>query len=88
MSEVPALTSITGNGVAAMFVSWWEGELEKDTLQAQLNAQMNPADMKTPIMIADVVPGAYPESDRTGNPEDVGARVWTRPEGAGHATTK
>lgn len=45
MSEVHALTNITGNGVAAMFVSWWEGELEKDTLQAQLNAQINPADM-------------------------------------------
>lgn len=62
MSEVRALTNITGNGVATMFVSWWEGELEKDTLRAQLNAQINPADMKTPIVAADVVPGGIPKA--------------------------
>ncbi|MDA9455347.1 MULTISPECIES: C4-dicarboxylate transporter DctA [Bradyrhizobium] len=37
MSEVRALTNITGNGVAAVFVSWWEDELEHTTLQARLN---------------------------------------------------
>ncbi|MBB4362920.1 aerobic C4-dicarboxylate transport protein [Bradyrhizobium sp. CIR18] len=37
MSEVRALTNITGNGVAAVFVSWWEDELEHATLQARLN---------------------------------------------------
>jgi len=37
MSEVRALTNITGNGIAAVFVSWWEGELEHATLQARLN---------------------------------------------------
>ncbi|MCA1515603.1 dicarboxylate/amino acid:cation symporter [Bradyrhizobium sp. NBAIM01] len=37
MSEVRALTNITGNGIAAVFVSWWENELEHKTLQAGLN---------------------------------------------------
>ncbi|QOG18876.1 C4-dicarboxylate transporter DctA [Bradyrhizobium sp. SEMIA] len=37
MSEVRALTNITGNGIAAVFVSWWEDELEHTTLQARLN---------------------------------------------------
>ncbi|MDA9392386.1 sodium:dicarboxylate symporter [Bradyrhizobium sp. CCBAU 45394] len=37
MSEVRALTNITGNGIAAVFVSWWENELEHKTLQARLN---------------------------------------------------
>ncbi|MGY3582820.1 aerobic C4-dicarboxylate transport protein [Bradyrhizobium sp. USDA 4341] len=37
MSEVRALTNITGNGIAAVFVSWWEGELEHATLDARLN---------------------------------------------------
>ncbi|MFK4719643.1 aerobic C4-dicarboxylate transport protein [Bradyrhizobium niftali] len=40
MSEVRALTNITGNGIAAVFVSWWEDELEHATLQARLN-QLN-----------------------------------------------
>ncbi|PAY03355.1 MULTISPECIES: C4-dicarboxylate transporter DctA [Bradyrhizobium] len=37
MSEVRALTNITGNGIAAVFVSWWEGELEHATLHARLD---------------------------------------------------
>ncbi|MCC8977982.1 C4-dicarboxylate transporter DctA [Bradyrhizobium acaciae] len=37
MSEVRALTNITGNGIAAVFVSWWEGELEHATLLARLD---------------------------------------------------
>ncbi|UGA42117.1 C4-dicarboxylate transporter DctA [Bradyrhizobium quebecense] len=41
MSEVRALTNITGNGIAAVFVSWWEGELKHGTLHARLN---QPAD--------------------------------------------
>ncbi|MGY3443050.1 C4-dicarboxylate transporter DctA [Bradyrhizobium sp. USDA 4473] len=36
MSEVRALTNITGNGIAAVFVSWWEGELDDATLHARL----------------------------------------------------
>jgi aerobic C4-dicarboxylate transport protein len=36
MSEVRALTNITGNGVATVFVSWWEGELDRTRLAAEL----------------------------------------------------
>jgi hypothetical protein len=34
MSEVRALTNIIGNGIAAVFVSWWEGELDHERLHA------------------------------------------------------
>jgi len=36
MSEVRALTNITGNAVATVFVSWWEGELDRDALKRGL----------------------------------------------------
>lgn len=36
MSECRALTNITGNGLAAIVVSWWEGEITKKQLQARL----------------------------------------------------
>jgi aerobic C4-dicarboxylate transport protein len=49
MSEVRALTNITGNGIAAVFVSWWEGELDQTTLHARLNQQIDPTDVKTAI---------------------------------------
>ncbi|MFB9267648.1 C4-dicarboxylate transporter DctA [Bradyrhizobium erythrophlei] len=42
MSEVRALTNITGNGIAAVFVSWWEGELDQATLHARLNQDIDP----------------------------------------------
>jgi aerobic C4-dicarboxylate transport protein len=47
MSEVRALTNITGNGVAAVFVSWWEGELDQATLHAGLNQEIDPIDVET-----------------------------------------
>jgi aerobic C4-dicarboxylate transport protein len=49
MSEVRALTNITGNGVAAVFVSWWEGELNEATLHARLNQQVDPSDVQTAV---------------------------------------
>jgi aerobic C4-dicarboxylate transport protein len=49
MSEVRALTNITGNGIAAVFVSWWEGELDKERLHANLNKQIDPSDLETAI---------------------------------------
>jgi aerobic C4-dicarboxylate transport protein len=49
MSEVRALTNITGNGVAAVFVSWWEGELDQATLQTALNQQIDPSDVETAV---------------------------------------
>ncbi|CCD94971.1 C4-dicarboxylate transport protein [Bradyrhizobium sp. ORS 375] len=49
MSEVRALTNITGNGIATVFVSWWEGELDHDLLQRRLNQQIDPSDVETAI---------------------------------------
>jgi aerobic C4-dicarboxylate transport protein len=49
MSEVRALTNILGNGIAAVFVSWWEGELDHATLQAGLNRQIDPSDVETAV---------------------------------------
>src|SRR5437660_4020237 len=50
MSEVRALTNITGNGIAAVFVSWWEGELDHVTLHARLHQELDPSDVETAIM--------------------------------------
>src|SRR5439155_4563882 len=49
MSEVRALTNIIGNGIAAVFVSWWEGELDHTTLHARLNQVVDPTDVETAI---------------------------------------
>ena len=49
MSEVRALTNITGNGVATVFVSWWEGELDRDRLHASLNQTIDPSDLETAV---------------------------------------
>ncbi|WP_407175737.1 C4-dicarboxylate transporter DctA [Bradyrhizobium sp. STM 3562] len=48
MSEVRALTNITGNGIAAVFVSWWEGELDHAALQTALKRRIDPSDFETP----------------------------------------
>ncbi len=49
MSEVRALTNIIGNGVATVFVSWWEGELDHEKLHARLNQQIDPSDVETAV---------------------------------------
>ena len=49
MSEVRALTNITGNGIAAVFVAWWEGELDHDRMQANLNKTIDPSDIETAV---------------------------------------
>jgi aerobic C4-dicarboxylate transport protein len=49
MSEVRALTNITGNGIATVFVSWWEGELDREKLHANLNKQIDPSDLETAV---------------------------------------
>ena len=49
MSEVRALTNITGNGVASVFVSWWEGELDHELLHANLNRTIDPSDLETAV---------------------------------------
>src|ERR1700704_2934973 len=49
MSECRALTNLCGNGVACVVVSSWEGELDHERLQANLNKQIDPTDMETAI---------------------------------------
>ncbi len=49
MSEVRALTNIIGNGVAAVFVSWWEGELNHEQMHAALNQTIDPSDLETAV---------------------------------------
>ncbi len=49
MSEVRALTNITGNGIATVFVSWWEGELDRDKLHANLHRTIDPSDLETAV---------------------------------------
>jgi aerobic C4-dicarboxylate transport protein len=49
MSEVRALTNIIGNGVATVFVSWWEGELDKDTLHRRLDQVVDVSDVKEAV---------------------------------------
>ena len=49
MSEVRALTNITGNGIATVFVSWWEGELDHVKLHANLNKEIDPSDVETAV---------------------------------------
>ncbi|UPJ55554.1 dicarboxylate/amino acid:cation symporter [Bradyrhizobium sp. 192] len=49
MSECRALTNLCGNGVACVIVAWWEGELDRDKLNANLSRQIDPTDMETAI---------------------------------------
>jgi aerobic C4-dicarboxylate transport protein len=49
MSEVRALTNITGNGIATVVVSWWEGELDREKLDANLRHNVDTSDMETAI---------------------------------------
>jgi aerobic C4-dicarboxylate transport protein len=49
MSECRALTNLCGNGVACVIVAWWEGELDRDKLNANLAKRIDPTDMETAI---------------------------------------
>jgi aerobic C4-dicarboxylate transport protein len=49
MSEVRALTNITGNGIATVVVAWWEGELDREKLNAGLNREIDPSDIETAV---------------------------------------
>lgn len=49
MSECRALTNICGNGVAAIVVAWWEGELDRDKLAAGLARRIDPSDVETAV---------------------------------------
>jgi len=50
MSECRALTNITGNGVACIVVSWWEGELDRTKLSTGLDQEIDPTDVETAAM--------------------------------------
>jgi aerobic C4-dicarboxylate transport protein len=75
MSEVRALTNMIGNGVAVVFVSWWEGELDRITLHARLGRQADLPDVAKAFATADAVPA----SEDTRNSEIARARGgnWT-----------
>jgi aerobic C4-dicarboxylate transport protein len=49
MSECRALTNITGNGVACIVVSWWEGELDRVKLNAGLSRDVDPSSIETAV---------------------------------------
>ena len=49
MSECRALTNITGNGVAALVVAMWEGELDRGKLAAALRRPVDPSDIETAV---------------------------------------
>ena len=49
MSECRALTNITGNGVAAVVVSWWENELDREKLARGLSRNIDPTDVETAV---------------------------------------
>src|SRR5216110_2833924 len=49
MSECRALTNITGNGVATVVVSWWEGELDREKLNEGLGRRIDPSDIEVAV---------------------------------------
>jgi len=49
MSECRSLVNLCGNGVAAIVVSAWEGELDRDRLAAGLSREVDPSDVETAI---------------------------------------
>jgi aerobic C4-dicarboxylate transport protein len=49
MSECRALTNITGNGVACIIVAWWEGELDRNKLNAGLNREVDPRNIEQAV---------------------------------------
>ncbi len=49
MSECRALTNFIGNGVAAIVVAHWEGELDRTRLSAGLARRFDPSDLETAV---------------------------------------
>ena len=49
MSECRALTNFIGNGVAAIVVAPWEGELDRTRLSAGLARRFDPSDLETAV---------------------------------------
>lgn len=49
MSEARSLTNMIGNGVAAVVVSWWEGELDHERLRAGLGRTVDTSDLRVAV---------------------------------------
>ena len=49
MSEARSLTNMIGNGVAAVVVSWWEGELDHERLRAGLGRAVDETDLRIAV---------------------------------------
>ena len=49
MSECRALTNLCGNGVACVVVAWWEGELDREKLNAGLDRNIDLTDFETAV---------------------------------------
>jgi aerobic C4-dicarboxylate transport protein len=49
MSEARSLTNMIGNGVAAIVVSWWEGELDHERLRANFGQSVDASDLRVAI---------------------------------------
>src|SRR3954454_3964704 len=49
MSDCRALTNLCGNVVACVVVAWWEGELDREKLHANLSKPIDPTDMETAV---------------------------------------
>ena len=49
MSEARSLTNMIGNGVAAIMVSWWEGELDHERLRASLGRAVDASDLRVAV---------------------------------------
>ncbi|MCC8237167.1 dicarboxylate/amino acid:cation symporter [Pinisolibacter sp. MA2-2] len=52
MSECRALTNLVGNGVATVVVAWWEGELDRE----KLDAALHPVTVEATTAIGEVSP--------------------------------
>ena len=50
MSECRALVNISGNAVATVVVAWWEGELDRDRLNAALAGELPPEELREAAM--------------------------------------
>ncbi len=49
MSECRALTNFIGNGVAAIVIAHWEGELDRTRLESGLARRFDPSDVETAV---------------------------------------
>ncbi len=75
MREPRAPTNITGNGTAAVFVSWREDERDHDLLQRRLNQQIDPSDVETAVTWLERPPVVTARNDRH-TPYEKRPAIW------------